>query len=297
MPPVRQILVVGATGRLARPVIRELLAQNFTIRALVRDPQRAAGLLPEAVELVAGDLSNTGSLRQAAEGIDAVYINLPATYQPDAPFVPEIHGIQNLLAALPRQTLVSKLSEIEAVESPHYIDLSLKARSERLIQESGHPYIIFRPTWFMESLSTHLAVFPGTILYAGRHPFPRYWIAAADLGKQVAAAMRQPERAQNRIFTIQGPEAATFAEAARRYAQVRNVPTRVMSLPLWVSGLTAVMGGEWRYNDQVMRYYNQRSEPFAAQDTWDILGKPTTTIEDFAAGLNRRDSGTHKADR
>src|SRR5690348_4236061 len=55
------IVVTGATGKLGRLIVRELLARpGVRVRALVRDPRKpeAAQLAGERVELVALDVTN-----------------------------------------------------------------------------------------------------------------------------------------------------------------------------------------------------------------------------------------------
>ncbi|MFN3379055.1 MAG: NmrA family NAD(P)-binding protein, partial [Runella zeae] len=53
------IAVVGATGRLAQPVVRELLLQGFQVRAIVRDIAKAQKTLPSAVTLAQGNVADT----------------------------------------------------------------------------------------------------------------------------------------------------------------------------------------------------------------------------------------------
>ena len=82
MASAPKVLVVGATGMLGRPVVRRLVEEPCAVRALVRDPKRAGPLLPEACELVAGDLRDARSLERALAGVDAVYVNLAAPRSP-----------------------------------------------------------------------------------------------------------------------------------------------------------------------------------------------------------------------
>jgi nucleoside-diphosphate-sugar epimerase len=51
-----QIAIVGATGVLGRHLLPLLLAEEYTVRALVRSPDKAAALAAQGVELVEGDL-------------------------------------------------------------------------------------------------------------------------------------------------------------------------------------------------------------------------------------------------
>jgi dihydroflavonol-4-reductase len=70
MPPT---LVTGATGTVGGAIVQQLLAAGRAVRALVRDVERARPLLPAAVELVAGDVTDAGSVRAAIAGCDAVF--------------------------------------------------------------------------------------------------------------------------------------------------------------------------------------------------------------------------------
>ncbi|MEV0659807.1 NmrA family NAD(P)-binding protein [Actinomadura luteofluorescens] len=65
-------LVAGATGTVGRFVVEELRAAGQPVRALTRNPARAA--LPEGVEVVAGDLADLGSLTGVFDGIVAAHL-------------------------------------------------------------------------------------------------------------------------------------------------------------------------------------------------------------------------------
>src|SRR5689334_13771934 len=66
------VLVTGATGRIGRLVIDELLGAGAEVRALTRQPGRAA--LPAGVEVVAGDFEEPASLDAALDGAMAVFL-------------------------------------------------------------------------------------------------------------------------------------------------------------------------------------------------------------------------------
>ena len=65
-----RILVTGAAGFLGGHVVRRLLEQGVTVRALVR---RASGLSPEvgAVELLVGDVTDPAVLQRGMAGTAA----------------------------------------------------------------------------------------------------------------------------------------------------------------------------------------------------------------------------------
>lgn len=67
------MLVTGATGRMGRAVIGQLLAAGVPVRALTRRSATAAAL-PACVEVVTGDLTVPESLDAALRGAGAVFL-------------------------------------------------------------------------------------------------------------------------------------------------------------------------------------------------------------------------------
>jgi uncharacterized protein YbjT (DUF2867 family) len=67
------VLVTGATGAVGRHLATTLLARGAAVRAVIRKPEDAN--LPEAVEVVAGDLADASTLgRHVFEGVDRAFI-------------------------------------------------------------------------------------------------------------------------------------------------------------------------------------------------------------------------------
>jgi len=68
---VKRVLVTGATGYLGAAVAREFLAAGWRVRCLVRAGSDRSGLPPDA-EVVVGDVTDRGSLREPVGGVDLV---------------------------------------------------------------------------------------------------------------------------------------------------------------------------------------------------------------------------------
>jgi UDP-glucose 4-epimerase len=67
-----RILVTGATGKVGSRLARRLAQRGDPVRALVRDPARAADLHQAGIELAEGDVLDVDSLAAAVRGVDAV---------------------------------------------------------------------------------------------------------------------------------------------------------------------------------------------------------------------------------
>lgn len=132
------ILVTGATGNVGRQVVSQLGERGFAVRALVRDPHSAG--LPEDVDVVAGDLSDPGSLEPQLDGADAVFLVWPFT-TPDA-----AHklgpAVIDALAARARRIVY--LSAAAAAQQPD----AFWSVIERLIESSGLEWTFLRPSGF-----------------------------------------------------------------------------------------------------------------------------------------------------
>ena len=68
-----QVLVTGPTGKVGSAIASALLNRGEQVRALVRDPKRAARVLPAGVEPIHGDATDAASLAPAVEGCDLVF--------------------------------------------------------------------------------------------------------------------------------------------------------------------------------------------------------------------------------
>jgi dihydroflavonol-4-reductase len=68
-----RVLVTGATGKVGHAIASALLDRGDRVRALVRDPQRAAGILPAGMEPLRGDATDATSLAAAVEGCELVF--------------------------------------------------------------------------------------------------------------------------------------------------------------------------------------------------------------------------------
>lgn len=142
------VLVVGATGSIGEHVVRKALAQRYRVRALVRDPRRAARRLPAGVELVVGDLTRPDTLAAAVDGVDAiVFTHGSTTREADVRDI-DYAGVANTLAALDGRPARIALMTAVGVTRPGVPYAAWKYRAEQLVRASGNDYTIVRPGWF-----------------------------------------------------------------------------------------------------------------------------------------------------
>src|SRR6267378_7463979 len=72
-----KILVTNPTGRIGRKLVPELLAPEFSVRVIVRDPARLPEEIRQQVEVVRGSTDDAATLRRALDGVEALFWCVP----------------------------------------------------------------------------------------------------------------------------------------------------------------------------------------------------------------------------
>jgi nucleoside-diphosphate-sugar epimerase len=67
------VLVTGSTGLIGNAITKQLVRMGHSVRALVRDAERARRVVPASVELVRGDIEDRPSLDGAFAGVEWVF--------------------------------------------------------------------------------------------------------------------------------------------------------------------------------------------------------------------------------
>ncbi|HET9453147.1 MAG TPA: NAD(P)H-binding protein, partial [Gemmatimonadaceae bacterium] len=76
------VLVTGATGYIGGRLVRALHERGFPVRCMARRPAEARARLPEAVEVVSGDVLHPASLAEALDGVGTAYYLIHAMASP-----------------------------------------------------------------------------------------------------------------------------------------------------------------------------------------------------------------------
>jgi uncharacterized protein YbjT (DUF2867 family) len=148
------VLVVGATGSVGRLVVEESLRQGHTTRTLVRDANQGRRF-PSGTEIVIGDLTDSGSLTQALDGVNGiVFTHGSRGGGKQAAEDVDYGAVRNVLTALAgRPARIALMTSIGLTNRAGAYNRSTeihdwKRRGERLVRASGQPYTIVRPGWF-----------------------------------------------------------------------------------------------------------------------------------------------------
>ncbi|MEM1138121.1 MAG: NAD(P)H-binding protein [Bacteroidota bacterium] len=287
---LENILVIGATGMLGLPVTKALVEHGLQVSALVRNPEKAAKVLPKEVAFIQGDLKNIDSIERALVGHEAVYLNLSVMQSSvKQSFHTEREGLDNLI----------KIAEFSGIQRIFYLSsllqnhktnwwvLQLKRAALAKLKKSGIPITIFYPSSFMETLDQKL-LFSNKIILFGESKYPMYWIAAEDYARQVATAIKANSYSNMHTdYIIQGQKAYTLQEAAKIFIENYTLrPLRIIQLPLNIFQLLAFLHPHIAYGVGISDALNNYPEKFSAEDTWQELGKPEISLQEYARNLS-----------
>jgi NADH dehydrogenase len=236
------ILVTGGTGFVGSHLIRLLRSDDIPVRAIVRDPARAAWLRDLGVDTVSGDVLDKASLEQAAVGCERVVHLVGIIQELGRATFERVHveGTRNLLEAAKKAGLrqffyQSALGVRAGARSMYH---KTKWEAEELVRASGLPYTILRPSLiygpgdqFTIRLSDMIRLSPVLpVIGSGKSKVQPVFI------NDVAACIRKAVTSDcclNEIYELGGPEQLTYEEVTREIAQALGVKRPAVHVPLF----------------------------------------------------------------
>lgn len=218
----KTILVTGATGNLGREVVRTLGDGGYAVKAGTRDMAKIApGERQRVVEL---DYTDPGTYDEALRTASGVFLVAPPMdAQAPAKLIPFVEKAKTV--GVEHVVFTSALGMDQNEQAPLRI-------VERALMDSGIPYTILRPNFFMENFSTGF-IGPmirqqnGIFLAAGEGKTS--FICARDIAAVGAAAFRNSLHDQE--YNLTGPEALGRAEVARIISEAAGREIVYQALP------------------------------------------------------------------
>ena len=276
-----KVLIIGASGLLAGPVIRKLDDAGHHLRLFSRNVK--PGMFINDYEIVNGDLFNPDDLGKAMDGCDAVHISVSVD--------DEDRSTEQILKAAQEKKvkLVSMISGATVCEENRWFPFTdKKFRAEQMVMQSGIPYLIFRPTWFFESLER--MVRNGKAMLPGKQVRPYHWVAADDLGNMVAKAFSD-QRFFNNTYYVYGPEQYTMKEIMGKYcAALYPEIDKISETPLPVLRFIAFItrNKTLSFATKLFSYFARVPEPVVDEEQRLLLGKPRLDFETWV-GLKKQE--------
>jgi len=286
---IMTILVTGATGRVGRQVVHQLVNRGADVRALVRDPSKAD--FPASVNVVQGDMLDLESLRRAFVGVRTLFL-LNA--------VAGDEFTQALIALnVARESGVERVVYLSVMHAERFVNVphfAVKSGAERMIEQMGFSATILRPAYFMDN--EHMA--KDVIVNHGVYPMPIgskgiAMVDTRDIAEVAAIELIRRDTAPGKLpietINLVGPDTLTGPELASIWSQTLGRPVvyggddptgfennAASFLPKWMAYEMRLMAE---------RYVSDGMVPQAGdvERLTRILGRPLRSYRDFAAAL------------
>jgi NAD(P)H dehydrogenase (quinone) len=226
--------ITGITGKVGGEVARNLLGDNWPVRAVVRDLRKGEPWAKLGCDLVPADINDAGALTSAFKGAESVFVLVPSNFDPS----PDFHEARATAATLKsaieaaRPGRVVYLSTIGAQATRSNL-LTQHTIIEQVLGELSMPITFLRPGWFMENCSWDVASATNDgVISSFLQPLdkPVPMVATADIGR-VAAELLQETWKGHRVVELEGPHRVTPNEIATTFADLLGRPVRMEPVP------------------------------------------------------------------
>lgn len=283
------ILVTGATGNIGHHVVNQLVQRGAPVRALVRNPAKAA--FPADVDVVQGDLLDVEALRRAFDGVSTLFL-LNAV-------VPDEFTQALVTLNVAREAGVQRVVYLSVIHSDLYVNVphfAGKFGVERMIEQMGFAATILRPAYFIDNDVTIKDVVAGY----GVYPMPvgargLAMVDARDIAEVAAIELiRRHDAAQplplERINVV-GPDTLTGTDVAAIWSDVLQRPIAYggADTAAFEQNLRQFMPAWMAYDMRLMseRFATDGMVPAAGdvERLTALLGRPLRTYREFAAGI------------
>lgn len=228
-----KVLVYGATGSQSSPVVHELLRRGHEPFVVTRSAAKAAPLAAAGARVVVADMGDQERLVEISRGMDAVALLIPFFINPaDAPAFGR-HAI-NAAREAGVQLIVWNTSGPLPPARTGNPGVDVRLDTAEALQASGVPHIIIAPTAYAENLlgpwTAPFVANEDRVAYPNPPQARVAWIASADVGALMVAALERPELA-GRTFAVSGRENVSGPELAEAFSDALGRPIRYHPLP------------------------------------------------------------------
>lgn len=217
-------LVFGATGNVGSAVVSTLAERGKRVRAFTRNP--AAAAFGSEVQVHTGDLDDPGSIREALDGVDAVFM---LSAGPDALKYDLAVAAEVRRAGTARVVRVSSVAALPPVESSYG---RAHADAESAFRDSGAACTMLRGATFMtNALQWRASIRSHDTVYGVYGSIRRALVHPADVASVAVTALTTSGH-EGHDYTVTGPEALTTDEAVQRISQLLGRPLSYVEMPV-----------------------------------------------------------------
>jgi NAD(P)H dehydrogenase (quinone) len=222
-----KIVITGVTGQLGGLVVKHLLDKGIKadqLRGVARDPEKAAGLREQGLEIVPGDYDEPTSLLKAFEGASKLLFVSAPSYD-------------NTLRIRQHATVVEAARNAgvghivyTSLAFPEKLKLGLEnvhLATEYMLKTTNLPYTFLRNTFYLEILVN--AGLPGIVasgeLITSAPSGKMNYVTRNDLALATATVLTSAGH-ENRTYELASPHPFSYAEFAALLSEIAGKPIK-----------------------------------------------------------------------
>ena len=277
----KTILITGATGRISSGILANLKDSGHSLRALVRNPEKAEALVKTGVDVRIGDLEKPWTLAAAFEGVDILWLLTSGD-----PRSPEQNSNAIWAARQAGVKHIVRMSAVGAAYDAPSISHRLHALSDAELVGSGIPFTLVRAQFFAQNfmmaadpIKEKGAMFMS--LGAGRIGL----IDARDISA-FAAHVLTTEGHEGKTYDLTGPESLDMHQMAEAIGGA--IGKTIKYVPVPVAGVKTALKekgmDEWsihRFAD-IFDAYAAGKGDIVSDDFKRVTGKEPRSMKQFA---------------
>ena len=233
------VLLAGATGYLGTYLLKELIAKENQVVAIVRNPEKLKITDENYLELKQAEVTKPESLRDICKGIDTVISTVGITRQKDGLTYMDVDYKANMnLLEEAKKARVNHFVYVSAIDGDKYRDLKIFEAKEKFVdalKSSGLVYTIVRPNGFFSDMEDFLHMAKSGRVYvfgSGNQKFNP--IHGEDLARTIVNSLEE----QPKELTIGGPDVISLNTIGELALTALDKPVKIVHLPDWSRKLT-----------------------------------------------------------
>ena len=275
------ILVTGATGTVGSEVVKRLSAHGIKARAVTRDLRKAeANLLPH-IEFIQGDFDDAESMRRVCSGVARAFLLTNSTERAEEQQIAFVRVAQQ--SGLRH---IVKLSQLHADPSSPQRFLRYHGVVEAAIQAAGLTFTFLRPNLYMQGLlNFQQSIQQKSAFFAPAAEAHISAVDVRDLADVAVAALIKTEH-DNKIYSLTGPDALTFAEMAQKLSKAVGRTITFVDVP--PESMRAALAGlgfpPWQADGLIEEFamYRRGEATTVEPGVGEALGRPARSFDEFA---------------
>ncbi|HEX5436260.1 MAG TPA: complex I NDUFA9 subunit family protein [Gemmatimonadaceae bacterium] len=245
LPRSAPVLVTGASGLVGTHACRELASHGWTIRALVRNSEKAAGRLAELpVEIIVGEIRDESTVRRAAAGAAAViHLAAIAIEHPGERYEDVNTEATRIVLHAVRAAGVTRFVQMSqngaSSRSPSRF-LRSKGVAEEMVRASGLDWTVLRPSVivgpedaFVNVLARLIRLTPLVLPLPAGGTARFQPIAVGDVAR-VAARVLDRSDTVGGVYSLGGPAILTLRQMAERILIAMRERRVIVGVPVGI---------------------------------------------------------------